>query len=122
MATAIVLLPLLAAFITGLFGRQLGDRASQLITCGGVIVAAVLAVITFYDVALEHHTQTIELFRWIDTGSLSVDWAIRLDTLSAVMLCVVTIVSSVVHVYSIGYMSHDNSIPRFMSYLSFLTF
>jgi NADH-quinone oxidoreductase subunit L len=122
MATAIVLLPLIAAIIAGLFGRTLGDRAAQLITCGAVLIAAVLSIITFVDVALYHHPSTIDLFRWIDTGPLSVDWAIRLDTLSATMLCVVTIVSSMVHVYSIGYMAHDHSIPRFMAYLCFFTF
>ena len=122
MAPAIVFLPLIAAFIVGLFGRQLGDRVAQLVTCGALVIAAILSIITFYDVAIEHHTMTIELFRWIDTGPLAVDWAIRLDTLSAVMLCVVTIVSAVVHIYSIGYMAHDHSIPRFMAYLSFFTF
>jgi NADH-quinone oxidoreductase subunit L len=122
MATAIVFLPLIAAIITGLFGRTLGDRAAQLITSGGVLIAAVLSIITFKDVALDHHTSTVTLLRWIDTGPLSVDWAIKLDALSATMLCVVTIVSSMVHVYSIGYMSHDHSIPRFMAYLSFFTF
>jgi NADH-quinone oxidoreductase subunit L len=122
MASAIVFLPLIAAFIVGLFGRVLGDRASQVITCGAVSVAAVLSVITFNDVALLHHAGTIDLLRWIDTGPLSVDWAIRLDTLSATMLCVVTIVSAMVHIYSVGYMSHDHSIPRFMAYLSLFTF
>ena len=122
MATAIVLLPLIAAIITGLFGRTLGDRASQVITCGSVLIGAVLSIFVFKDVALEHHTQSIQLFRWIDTGPLSADWGIRLDTLSAVMLCVVTVVSSMVHVYSVGYMAHDHSIPRFMAYLSFFTF
>ena len=122
MAIAIVFLPLLAALIVGLFGRTLGDRASQLITTGSVLVAAFLSVLVFKDVALDHHTSTITLMKWIDTGPLSVDWAIRLDTLTAVMLIVVTGVSSMVHVYSIGYMSHDHSIPRFMAYLSLFTF
>ncbi|MGB8840255.1 MAG: NADH-quinone oxidoreductase subunit L [Aliidongia sp.] len=122
MATAIVFLPLITAIIVGLFGRALGDRAAQLITSGGVLIAAILSILVFKNVALDHHPATIDLLRWIDTGPLSVDWAIRLDTLSAVMLCVVTIVSSMVHVYSIGYMSHDHSIPRFMAYLSFFTF
>jgi NADH-quinone oxidoreductase subunit L len=121
-AILIVFLPLIAAIVTGLFGRTLGDRASQVITSGAVLIAAVLSILTFKTIALDHHTDTIQLLRWIDTGPLSVDWAIRLDTLSAVMLCVVTIVSSMVHVYSIGYMSHDHSIPRFMAYLSFFTF
>ncbi len=122
MAVAIVFLPLLAALIVGSFGRLLGDRASQLITSIAVGIAAILAVIVFKDVAIDHHTGTIELLRWIDTGPLVVHWSIRLDTLSAVMLCVVSIVSAMVHVYSIGYMSHDHSKPRFMAYLSLFTF
>jgi NADH-quinone oxidoreductase subunit L len=122
MAIAIVFLPLIAAIIVGLFGRTLGDRVSQLITTGCVLAAALLSAAVFKDVALDHHTQTITLLKWIDTGPLSVDWAIRLDTLTAVMLIVVTGVSSMVHVYSIGYMSHDHSIPRFMAYLSLFTF
>ncbi|HVJ51258.1 MAG TPA: NADH-quinone oxidoreductase subunit L [Aliidongia sp.] len=122
MAPVIVFLPLITAILVGLFGRKLGDRASQLITAGGMVICALLSIAVFREVAIEHHTGTIEIMRWIDTGPLAVDWAIRLDTLSAVMLCVVTIVSAVVHVYSIGYMSHDHSIPRFMAYLSFFTF
>jgi NADH-quinone oxidoreductase subunit L len=122
MAGFIVFLPLLAAAVAGLFGRAIGDRLSQAVTCLAVCVAAVLAIVTFYQVALLHQTGTIDLFRFIDTGPLKVEWALRLDTLSAVMLCVVTIVSSVVHVYSVGYMSHDHSKPRFMAYLSLFTF
>jgi NADH-quinone oxidoreductase subunit L len=122
MAPALVFLPLIAAIIVGLFGRALGDRASQLITCLAVGASAVLSIPIFIDVAVQHHTYVVDLMRFIDTGPLSVDWALRLDTLSAVMLCVVTIVSSMVHVYSIGYMSHDHSKPRFMAYLSLFTF
>ena len=122
MAPALVFLPLIAAIIVGLFGRTLGDRASQLITCLGVGIAAVLSIVIFVDVAVGHHTYVVDLMRWIDTGPLSVDWALRLDSLSSVMLCVVTIVSTMVHIYSIGYMSHDPSKPRFMAYLSLFTF
>ena len=66
--------------------------------------------------------RVVDLFTWMDTGDLQVQWALRFDTLSAVMVCVVTIVSTMVHIYSVGYMSHDHSIPRFMSYLSIFTF
>ena len=122
MATAIVFLPLIAAILAGFFGRALGDRFAQGITCLAVLTSAVLSIITFQQVALGHYTGTAHLLRFIDTGPLQVEWAIRLDTLSSVMLCVVTIVSSMVHVYSIGYMSHDESKPRFMAYLSLFTF
>jgi NADH-quinone oxidoreductase subunit L len=118
----VVFLPLAAAIIVGLFGRLLGDRAAQLVTTGALLVAAVLAGFVFHDVALHGQGGVVDLFTWIDTGELQVHWALRLDTLSAVMLLVVTLVSSMVHVYSIGYMAHDHSIPRFMAYLSFFTF
>ncbi|MBV9521189.1 MAG: NADH-quinone oxidoreductase subunit L [Alphaproteobacteria bacterium] len=121
-ATFVVFLPLLAALIAGLFGRWIGDRAAQLVTSGALCVAALLSIAVFYDVAVMAHGQIIDLFTWIDTGELQVHWALRLDTLSAVMLLVVTLVSAMVHIYSIGYMAHDKSIPRFMAYLSFFTF
>jgi NADH-quinone oxidoreductase subunit L len=122
MAVWIVFLPLIAAIVAGFFGRTIGDRGAQYVTCGAVCASAVLSLFVFNDVALEHHTTAVTLLRWIDTGPLEVDWAVRVDTLTAVMLCVVTIVSAVVHVYSIGYMSHDHSIPRFQAYLSLFTF
>ncbi len=122
LAVLAVFLPLLAAAIAGLFGRWVGDRGAQLVTCGALILSAVFSVLIFYDVAILGHARVVDFFTWIDAGELQVHWALRLDTLSAVMLLVVTIVSSVVHVYSIGYMSHDHSIPRFMAYLSFFTF
>jgi NADH-quinone oxidoreductase subunit L len=118
----VVFLPLAAAIIAGLFGRWLGDRGAQLVTTGALLLAAALSCFVFYDVALHGHGGVVDLFTWIDTGELQIRWALRLDTLSAVMLLVVTIVSSMVHVYSIGYMAHDHSIPRFMAYLSFFTF
>ncbi len=115
--------PLLAAFIVGLFGRRaLGDRASQLITCGGVLLSAAVAIWLFITVALGHQPHTIHLFHWFGSGTLQIDWALRLDTLSVVMIAVVTVVSSMVHVYSVGYMAHDRDIPRFMAYLSLFTF
>jgi NADH-quinone oxidoreductase subunit L len=117
-----VFLPLLAAFIAGLFGRLIGDRGAQLVTCGALLLSAVLSAFVFYDVALMGHGRIIDLFTWIDTGELQVRWALRLDTLSTVMLLVVSLVSAMVHVYSVGYMAHDKSIPRFMAYLSFFTF
>jgi NADH-quinone oxidoreductase subunit L len=115
--------PLLAAAIVGLFGRRsLGDRASQLITCGGVLLSAAVAIWLFVSVALGHNPHTVHLFHWFGSGTLQIDWALRLDTLSVVMISVVTIVSSMVHIYSIGYMAHDRDIPRFMAYLSLFTF
>jgi NADH-quinone oxidoreductase subunit L len=119
---AAIFLPLIAAFIAGFFGRWIGDRGAQLVTCAGVLISAVLAIVLFFHVAIGGQAVTVDLFNWMDTGDLQVEWALRFDTLSAVMLCVVTIVSSMVHVYSVGYMAHDHSIPRFMAYLSIFTF
>jgi NADH-quinone oxidoreductase subunit L len=114
--------PLLGAFIAGFFGRWIGDRGAQIVTCGLMILSAVLAVFVFVDVALHEHNRIVPLFTWIDAGDLKVDWALRLDTLSSVMLATVCVCSAAIHVYSCGYMAHDPSIPRFMAYLSFFTF
>jgi NADH-quinone oxidoreductase subunit L len=122
MYVAVVFLPLLAAIIAGLFGRLMGDRAAQLITCTALGLSALCAALIFQSVALEGHAITVPLATWIKSGDLDVSWALRFDTLTAVMLVVVTWVSFMVHVYSIGYMHHDHSIPRFMSYLSLFTF
>ncbi len=117
-----VLSPLVAFIIAFCFGKQLGARGAQFITCTGVILAAICSCILFVDVALYQNVRTITLFEWINVGDFNASWDIRLDTLSVVMMCVITIVSSCVHVYSIGYMSHDPAKGRFMSYLSLFTF
>jgi NADH-quinone oxidoreductase subunit L len=122
MEIAAIFLPLLAAFIAGFFGRLIGDRGSQFVTAGAVLLSALLSIWLFVDVALHGNTRTIELFTWIDSGTFEVSWALKFDTLTAVMLIVVNVVSSMVHVYSIGYMSHDHHKPRFMAYLSLFTF
>jgi NADH-quinone oxidoreductase subunit L len=120
--TLIVLLPLLGAAIAGLFGRVIGDRGAQLVSCGLLGISAVLSIVVFKDVAIDGNDRVTELFTWIDSGTFELSWALKLDTVSAVMLLVVTVISFLIHVYSIGYMSHDKSIPRFFSYLSLFTF
>ncbi|HYL33188.1 MAG TPA: NADH-quinone oxidoreductase subunit L [Stellaceae bacterium] len=122
MHVAAVFLPLIAAFIAGFFGRWIGDRGAQLVTCLALVVSAVLGAIVFWNVAFGGHARTIELLTWINAGDLEVHWALRYDTLSAVMVAMVTLVSAMVHIYSVGYMAHDKSVPRFMSYLSLFTF
>lgn len=122
MAIVIVFLPLLAAIFVGFFGKKIGDRLSQLVTSSFVGVAALLSILLFLNIGYEHAFYTLNLVKWIDTDSLSIGWSIRIDSLSSTMLVVVTVVSLMVHIYSIGYMSHDHSIPRFMSYLSLFTF
>ncbi len=122
MYSAIVFLPLLGAIIAGLFGRLIGDRASQWVTTGALLLSALLAVVSFFHVAVGGHPVSVEVMRWITAGTFEAGWALRFDTLSAVMCMVVTVVSAMVHVYSFGYMAHDKSIPRFFSYLSLFTF
>ena len=122
----LVFLPLLGAIISGVlvFAKKSEyiDKVAQRVTCVLMGVASLLAGIVFWDVAINSNPQTLELFTWIESGSFEVNWAIRLDTLSVIMLFMVTTVSTVIHVYSIGYMQHDKSIPRFMSYLSLFSF
>ena len=122
MEVVAVFLPLIGAILAGLFARQLGDRGAQIATIAPMQLSALLAVIVFFDVAVAGNARTVELFTWIDSGSFELSWALRMDTLSAVMLAVVTIVSAMVHVYSVGYMEHDPSKPRFFAYLSLFTF
>ncbi len=122
MYSAIVFLPLIGALIAGLFGRRIGDTASQIVTCGGLVISALLSVVALYQVGFLHQPETVQLLRWIDSGAFEVDWVLRIDTLTAVMLVVVNGVSALVHIYSIGYMAHDPHKPRFMAYLSLFTF
>ncbi|TAD87729.1 MAG: NADH-quinone oxidoreductase subunit L [Alphaproteobacteria bacterium] len=122
MYAAVVFLPLLAALIAGFGNRALGDRGAQLVTSGSLILAAVLGIVVFIEVALGGQARTVEVLRWITVGSFDVSWALRFDTLSAVMIVVVTVVSACVHVYACGYMHGDPSVPRFMAYLSLFTF
>jgi len=117
-----IFLPLAGSAIAGLFGPVVRDRGAQIVTCGALLISAVLSLVIFSEVALGGHALTVPLFSWILTGQFEVVWALRFDTLTAVMLVVVTVVSCAVHFYSIGYMSHDASIPRFFSYLSLFTF
>ena len=117
-----IFLPLIGAILAGFGGRLLGDRGAQIVTSGCMLISAVLGCIILAEVGVGGNPQTVELFSWINSGAFEVNWTLRFDTLTAVMVFVVTVVSSMVHVYSIGYMSHDPHIPRFMSYLSFFTF
>ena len=122
MAYLLVFLPLAASFVVGFFGRALGDRLSQIITCVCVVISALLSIYMFVDVALHSHVYNFKIANWISSGGLKLNWSIYIDTLTSVMLVVVTSVSALVHIYSIGYMSHDPDKPRFMSYLSLFTF
>ena len=118
----IVFLPLLAAIGAGFFGRMMGDRGAQLLTSLAVSGSALLSFVAFYDVANLGNTAEVVLLDWMSSGALEVSWALRIDTLTAVMLIVVTVIAALVHWYSIGYMAGDSSIPRFFAYLSLFTF
>src|SRR5689334_9913080 len=122
MYAAIVFLPIIASAIAGLLGRVIGTRASELVTTGALFVSLALSVMAFIDVALGHHDYVIPILPWIHSAGFTVDWTVRIDSITAVMLVVVTGVSSLVHLYSIGYMEEDPHRPRFFSYLSLFTF
>jgi NADH-quinone oxidoreductase subunit L len=122
MYVAAIFLPLLGSIVAGFFGRALGDRGAQIVTCTLLGVSAALSAVIFKQVAIDGNAVTVPLMTWIQSGTVDVSWALKFDTLTAVMMIVVTWVSFMVHIYSVGYMSHDPSIPRFMSYLSLFTF
>ena len=122
MYQAIVFFPLVGALIAGLFGRLIGDRQAEYVTSGLMIAAALMSSIAFVDVAMNGHAEKVVVLDWISSGGLDIDWVLRIDTLTAVMLVVVNGVSALVHVYSIGYMSHDPNRARFFAYLSLFTF
>lgn len=120
---AIVFLPLLGALIAGFGGRAIGAKASEYVTSGFLILAALLSWVAFFSVGFSQvEPRTVQVLRWISVGNLDVNWALRIDTLTVMMLVVVNTVSALVHVYSIGYMHHDPHRPRFFAYLSFFTF
>ena len=122
MEFALLFLPLLASIISGFFGKFIGDRNSEIITSIFVSISALLSLILFYQVIVNGYENNVVIATWINSGTLDVNWSIKVDALSSVMLVVVTLVSSLVHIYSIGYMSHDPHKPRFMAYLSLFTF
>ena len=122
MELTLLFLPLLSFIISGFFGKYIGDRISEIITSLFVSISAVLALLVFYQVITQGYENNIVIASWLHSGSLNVNWSIKIDALSAVMLVVVTLISSLVHIYSIGYMSQDPHKPRFMAYLSLFTF
>ena len=122
MEFALLFFPLLASITSGFFGKYIGDRISEIITSLFVSISALLSLFLFYQVIVNGYESNVVIATWINSGTLDVNWSIKVDALSSVMLVVVTLVSSLVHIYSIGYMSHDPHKPRFMAYLSLFTF
>lgn len=127
MEKIILFAPLVGAIIAGFGWRQIGEKGAMYVTTGLLFLACLLSWIVF--LGLGQDTQYIPILRWIESGALSTDWSIRMDRLTAIMLIVVTSVSSLVHLYSFGYMDHDPAWkdgesykPRFFAYLSFFTF
>ena len=118
----IVFLPLTGSIISGFFGKALGLKLSHLISCTLILTSSFLSAYLFYLTLNGHQYESLYLLEWINSGSIDASWSLRFDTLTSVMLVVVTSVSALVHIYSIGYMSHDPYQYRFFSYLSFFTF
>ena len=122
MYLAIIILPLLGSIASGFFGRKVGVSGAQIFTCVAVVTTTMLAILAFFEVGLNNTPVTLEVFRWIDSESLDVYWAFNFDSLTVSMLIPVLIVSSLVHIYSVGYMESDPHIQRFFSYISLFTF
>jgi len=122
MEYAIVFLPLIGSFISGFFGKRLGAKQCQILTSTLVAISAIFSLFIFYAVLTENYSSNKLVFNWISSGNFFVNWSINIDPLTSVMLVVVTLISSIIHFYSIGYMSHDPHKERFMSYLSLFTF
>ncbi|CAN1607565.1 NuoL NADH,ubiquinone oxidoreductase subunit 5 (chain L)/Multisubunit Na+/H+ antiporter, MnhA subunit [Candidatus Pelagibacterales bacterium] len=118
----ILFLPLLGSFISAFFYKKIGDRTCQIITSLFVVTGAILSSIILLETIKTGKVYEYPILNWITSGSLKLHWSIYVDSLTAVMLVVVNSVSALVHIYSIGYMSHDPHKPRFMSYLSLFTF
>ena len=118
----IVLLPLLGAVAAAFFEKNLGIKYSQIIPTLFISISAILSFYVFYEVLVNGYSANKLIFNWINSGSFLVNWSIKIDTISAVMLVVVSFISAIIHFYSIGYMSHDPHKSRFMAYLSLFTF
>jgi len=121
MEYAIIFLPLIGS-IFGYLGRSINKLFSEIFTSLLVSVSAIFSIIVFWNGIQINNYDNYKIFEWISSGDFVANWSINLDPLSSVMLVVVTFVSALVHIYSIGYMSHDPHKPRFMSYLSLFTF
>jgi NADH-quinone oxidoreductase subunit L len=121
MYQAILFLPLIGAIFAGFSGRLIGARLAEVVTTTLLMIVMLLSWLAFYQVALLGQEERIAMMPWIESGDLKTSWSLRIDTLTAVMLVVVTTVSALVHLYSIGYMADDDSRPRFFAYLSLFT-
>ena len=121
MYISIIIIPLLGSIVSGFFGRKVGVKGAQTITCLSIIITTILAILAFFEVGFNNMPITLNLFRWIDSEWYNITWGFQIDSLTTSMLIPVLIISSLVHIYSISYMSADPHNQRFFSYLSLFT-
>jgi len=122
MYLSIIILPLLGSIVSGFFGRKVGVTGSRILGCLSIMTTTLLAITSFFEVGFNNNPVSINLFKWLDNESFNMVWNFQFDSLTVSMLIPVLIISSLVHFYSIGYMSHDPHNQRFFSYLSLFTF
>ena len=122
MYLTILILPLISGLLSGFLGRKLGKLGVYWISCTSIIITVILVLLAFYEVGLNQSPVSIKLFSWIDSELLEVSWSLIFDSLTVSILLPVAIVSTLVHIYSIGYISEDPHNQRFFSYLSIFTF
>ena len=122
MSYVLVFAPLIGFLLTICFGKLLGDRISQTLTSSLVLVSTLYHFFIFKFISNDTAIINDRIINWLSSGKLNFDWSIYIDPLTSLMLVVITSISFLVHIYSIEYMSHDKSKPRFMAYLSFFTF
>ena len=122
MYLSIIILPLLGSIASGFFGRKIGISGSRILSCISIFMTTIFAIIGFFEVGFNNNPVSIHLFKWLDSESFNIAWNFQFDSLTVSMLIPVLIISSLVHFYSIGYMSHDPHSQRFFSYLSLFTF
>jgi NADH-ubiquinone oxidoreductase chain 5 len=122
MYLSIIILPLLGSIVSGFFGRKVGVTGSRILTCSSVVITTILAIVGYLEIGFSNNPVHIDLFPWLDSESFNMMWSFQFDSLTVSMLIPVLVISSLVHFYSIGYMSHDPHNQRFFSYLSLFTF
>jgi NADH-ubiquinone oxidoreductase chain 5 len=122
MYLSIITLPLLGSIVSGFFGRKTGVKGTQILTCLSIIITVIFAIVAFFEIGFNNIPVLINLFKWIVTEEFNILWIFQFDSLTVSMLIPVLIISSLVHIYSIGYMNNDPHNQRFFSYLSLFTF
>ena len=114
MYLTLIFLPLIGSIVSGFLGRKIGTTGSQLITCSSIFITTIISVLTFFEVGFNKIAVSIKIFKWIDSEFFNISWSFNFDSLTVSMLIPVLIVSCLVHIYSISYMSHDPHNQRFL--------